>query len=104
MLLRLRDSAECGIMPRITKYANGEDASVKGAFSLNTRLEIKVECPRKLGESAVVLRIAKDGEQARDLALEYVTTENGIDTYRTELVLDSELCGDDNGLFYYEFL
>ena len=25
--------------------------------------------------------IAKDGEQARDLALEYVTTENGIDTY-----------------------
>ena len=104
MLLRLRDSAERGIMPRITKYANGEDASVKGAFSLNTRLEIKVECPRKLGASAVVLRIAKDGEQARDLALEYLTTEKGIDTYRTELALDSELCADDNGFFYYEFL
>ena len=104
MLLRLRDSVECGIMPRITKYVNGEDASVKGAFSLNTRLEINVECPRRLGASAVVLRINKDGEGTKDYALEYVSTIKGTDTYSIELFLDEEMCGDDSGLFYYEFL
>jgi len=74
MLLRLHKSAECGLMPKITKYVNGEDASVKGAFSLNTMLEIFVECPRRLGVSAVVLRINKDGEQAKDISLDFCTT------------------------------
>ena len=104
MLLRLHKSAECGLLPKITKYVNGEDASVKGAFSLNTILEIFVECPRRLGVSAVVLRINKDGEQAKDISLDFCTTQSGIDKYTVCLALDSKLCGDDNGLFYYEFL
>lgn len=104
MLLKLHESAECGLMPRITKYANGEDASVKGAFSLDTTLEICVECPRRLGFSAVVLRINKDGEESKDIALDFKTTKCGVDEYVTKLALDRELCGGEDGLFYYEFL
>ena len=104
MLLRLHESAECGLMPKITKHVNGEDASAKGAFSLDTILEISVECPRRLGVSAVVLRINKDGEQSNDVSLDFRTTKNGIDEYETKLALDSELCKGDDGLFYYEFL
>ncbi len=104
MLLRLHESVERGMMINITKYANGEDASVKGAFSLNTELEIFVECPRRLGVSAVVLRINKDGEESKDISLDFLTTEKGVDKYRTALCLDKAFCGGDDGLFYYEFL
>ena len=104
MLLRLHKSAECGMMPRITKYVNGEDASVKGAFSLNSKLEIFVDCPRRLGVSAVVLRINKDGENSKDISLDFLDTQKGVDKYTTELCLDKSFCGGDDGLFYYEFL
>ena len=104
MLLRLHEYAECGLLPKITKYANGEDASVKGAFSLDTILKFSVECPRRLGVSAVVLRINKDGEGSEDISLDFNNTENGVDEYVTELALDSEFCGANDGLFYYEFL
>ena len=104
MLIRLHKSLESGMMPRITKYVNGEDASVKGAFSLDTVIEIFVECPRKLGVSAVVLRINKDGEDSFDVSLDYYSTENGVDVYRTELCLNKEFCNGEDGLFYYELL
>ena len=104
MLLRLHESVECGMMPSITKYVNGEDASVKGAFSLDTEIEISVECPRTLGVSAVVMRINKDGEPSRDLTLKFADSDLGRDKYSLTLKLDKEFCGGDDGLFYYEFL
>ena len=104
MLLRLHDSVESGIMPVITKYVNGEDASVKGAFSLDTMLEFSVRCSRKLGVSAVVLRINKDGEEYNDISLDFCFTQNGVDEYTTGLALDKDFCGGNDGLFYYEFL
>ena len=104
MLIRLHESVERGLMPRITKYANGEDASVKGAFSLDTTLEFCVESPRRLGISAVVLRINKDGEESQDIALDFQSTKGEVDKYTVKLTLDRELCGGEDGLFYYEFL
>jgi len=104
MLLRLHESAENGSMPVITKYVNGEDASVKGAFSLGTSLTFNVKCPRRLGASAIVLRINRDGDSYRDLSLSFVAFNGGIDEYETTLSLDRELCGGEDGLFYYEFL
>jgi RNA polymerase sigma factor (sigma-70 family) len=91
-------------MPKIRKTAEGKDVSERGAFPCGTKLELTVECPRILGSSAVVLRIAKDMEGDRDIPFEYADTENGVDVYR--LVLDTaELCGaEENGLFYYELL
>ena len=104
MLLRLHESVENRLMPKIIKYVNGEDASVKGAFSLNTTVEFYVDCPRRLGISAVVMRINKDGDEPQDQSFEFLSTENGIDRYFLPIKLDKEFCGDSDGLFYYEFL
>ena len=102
MLTRLTPAYDS--MPKIRKTAEGKDVSERGAFPCGTKLELTVECPRILGSSAVVLRIAKDMEGDRDIPFEYADTENGVDVYR--LVLDTaELCGaEENGLFYYELL
>ena len=102
MLTRLSVAGDCS--PRITKTVNGKDASSRGAFPCGSIIDFTVSCPRSLGSSAVVLRIARDGEAYRDLPLSYVRTENGVDEYA--LSLDTaELCGAvGEGLFYYELL
>lgn len=102
MLTRLSSSADA--LPTIRKFADGKDASSRGAFPCGTIIEFTVEVPRALGASAVVLRMAADGEGDKDIPLDYTDTQNGTDIYRTALDT-AELCGkDDNGLFYYEFL
>ncbi|MBR0442887.1 MAG: glycoside hydrolase family 13 protein [Clostridia bacterium] len=91
-------------MPRIQKTVLGEDASMMGAFSFGTRINVRIHTPRRLGAAAVVLRLQKDGENDRDMPLSFVTTEGGTDV--CEITLDTSLlCGEDgHGLFYYEFL
>ena len=90
--------------PIIKKKVNGKDVSQRGAFPCGTKIDFTVETPRILGASAVVLRIAEDGNVDRDIPLEFADTDKGVDIYRT--VLDTaDLCGvKENGLFYYEFL
>ncbi len=92
----------------IDKYIinNGkkEDASKFGAFAFGTLLEFSVRFSRNFGAYAVVLRINRDGEEYVDIPLEFNTTDNGFDIYKTTLDL-AELCKDEtHGLFYYEFL
>lgn len=91
-------------MPTITKTYNGNDVSSRGAFPCGAMIELTVVTPRALGASAVVLRMARDGEAYRDVPLSYTDTSSGSDVYKT--VLDTvKLCeNEDNGLFYYEFL
>ena len=94
----------CDSMPRIKKSINGKDASKRGAFPCGTDIEFTVEVPRALGASAVVLRVARDGQNDRDIPLSFIFSELGVDTYST-VISTSELCGgEDNGLFYYELL
>ena len=102
MLTKLALSAE--MMPTIKKSINGKDRSAVSAFPCGTKISFTVETPRALGASAVVLRIAKDGERDRDLPLDFKECRKGVDIYET--VLDTaQMCGDEeNGLFYYEFL
>ncbi len=102
MLIKLSSSVDS--MPIIKKSIKGKDASDRGAFPCGTDIDFTVEMPRALGASAVVLRIAKDGERDRDIALDFVNTEAGKDVYATK-ISTSQLCGaDEHGLFYYEFL
>lgn len=102
MLTKIPLSADA--MPTIKKYVLGRDVSSRGAFPCGDRIEITVDVPRILGASAVVMRIAEDGSPDTDIPLEYTDTQNGVDVYRT-VVDTAELChGNDNGLFYYEFL
>ena len=102
MLTRLSVAGDS--TPRITKTVNGKDASSRGAFPYGSIIEFTVSAPRSLGSSAVVLRIARDGEDYRDLPLSYARTVRGVDEY--SLSLDTaELCGGaGEGLFYYELL
>lgn len=100
MLTKLTLSA----MPMILKNVCGKDASTRGAFSVDETIDFTVLVPRKLGASAVVLRIAKDGEYDRDLPLFFAKTAEGIDEYTLSLSC-RELCeGEESGLFFYEFL
>ncbi len=100
MLTKISMSA----MPTIRKTVDGKDASDRGAFACGEQIRYTVEAPRRLGASAVVLRIARDGGKERDIPMTFVASEEGIDRYR--LVLDTaELCGTaEDGLFFYEFL
>ena len=104
MLPRLHKSLEKDIVPVITKTIEGRDVSTKGAFPLDTPLCFCVKCPRALGARAVVIRWEKDGEAFRDYNLSFAATQNGYDEYQIQMDLSSELCGGEDGLFYYEFL
>ena len=75
-----------------------------GAFSLGSVLDLSVKCSRRLGIRAVVLRIARDGEEAKDLPLSFFEMSRGVDEYRLSLPLDKTFCGGEDGLFYYECL
>ena len=100
MLTKLSISA----MPTILKRVQGKSASCRGAFSLDEIIDFSVYVPRKLGASAVVLRICKDGEGDRDLPLSFVTTEDGIDEYTLSLSCRALCEQEERGLFFYEFL
>jgi len=91
-------------MPTVCKTVSGADASTRGAFAVGDDITFTVDVPRRLGTSAVVLRLCEDGGVDRDLPMRFVSTEGGVDIY--ELILDTaSLCGAvGEGLFYYEIL
>ncbi len=100
MLKKIVDPA----LPVIKKMVKDRDVSARGAFAAGNVITFFVETPRRLGASAVVLRLCRDGDADRDMPLTFVKTEGGIDRYT--LSLDTgKLCGDaEEGLFFYEFL
>ena len=92
------------VLPVIKKTVNGEDVSRLGAFAIGDKINFTVEVPRRLGASAVVLRICRDGGQDKDMPLSFGNTEEGVDIYTLELDT-AALCADAGaGLFFYEFL
>ena len=100
MLTKISVSA----MPIIKKSVNGTDASSQGAFAVGDIISFAVEVPRRLGASAVVLRIRKDGENYTDYPLTFTDTAEGTDIYLTDIDTKT-LCGySEYGLFFYEFL
>ncbi len=91
----------------LAKYtASGEDVSRLGAFPCGEVLRLVVTAPRALGATAVVLRLARDGEVERDTPFVFAETDPATLTDRYELTLDTAaLCaGDPCGLFYYRIL
>ena len=104
MLLKLHSALEADREIRIEKSCRGRDVSRLGAFAKGERVTFAVTLPRQLGVSAVVLRIAPDGDEQRDLPMIFADTVRGCDRYT--LTLDTEaLCeGEDDRLFFYELL
>ena len=91
-------------LPTVTKRVGGRDVSTLGAFAATDTLCLSVRVPRALGAAGVVLRIAADGREPRDLPLCFVTTDKGEDTYCLDLPLGDLNVGEHGGLFYYEYL
>ncbi len=103
MLLKQYTKTDPSAYPVITRLCDGRNTTDRGAYPYGARLTLRVDLPRILGASAVVLRIRADGESDRDLPLCYVSTELGSDRYT--VTLDTkELCDENGGLFFYEFL
>ena len=84
----------------------GADCTRLGAFPCGDVLRLKVTVPRRLGTSAVVLRLNRDGASESDTPFSYIGTdyETGLEVY--ELTLDTAvLCGNGkSGLFWYRLL
>ncbi len=104
MLPKFHEQIEKSCRPVLCKTVDGRDVSERGAFVLGSALAFSARLSRRLGVSAVVLRIAKDGEEARDIPFVFVGTELGMDEYALTLTLDTAFCGGEDGLFYYELL
>ncbi len=104
MLPKLYDVMENGHLPVICKTLNGTDVSRHGAFAFGDEVSFSVHLSRRLGVCAVVLRIEKDGEGARDLPFAFSGSALGADEYRLTLPLNRELCGGEDALLFYEIL
>lgn len=102
MLIRNSFWADC--LPSIKKEIDGVDVSARGCFAFGDCPEFTVEAPRKLGASAVVMRICRDGSEDRDYPFDFISTDMVNDIYKLKLDT-AELCeGESDGLFYYELL
>ncbi len=104
MLIKLHGELEENLLPIIKKTVAQKNVSDKGAFPLDTELNLCIRVPRKLGASSVVLRIWKDGENFDDYPLEFTGTEKDCDVYQYLLVLSETFCKGKDGLFFYKFL
>ena len=104
MLARNHVRIENGHEIKIKKICNGEDISRMGAFAHGERITVEVCVPRQIGCSAVVMRIAPDGGEDRDLPFSFSDRTGSNDVYTLRLAT-AELCAStDGGLFYYELL
>jgi len=89
---------------QIRKFVGAKDVSSLGALPYGSKINIELTVSRRIGASGAVLRICKDGEDDRDIALEFCRSDNLSDIYCVSLDT-AELCGGTEwGLFYYEFL
>lgn len=88
----------------IEKKVNGKDVTRLGAFEWGTDLCFTVTVPRRLGVSAVVLRLYPDGGDYTDYALWFCEMRDGSDRYGLTLST-KDICGEaEDGLFFYELL
>ena len=102
MLIKNSFCEDC--LPTVKKEIDGVDVSARGCFAFGECPVFTVEAPRKLGASAVVMRICRDGGEDKDYPFKFVSTDMINDTYK--LTLDTaELCAEESdGLFFYELL
>ena len=104
MLLKHHTALEQEQRITIEKNLNGRDVSLLGAFAFGEEITFSVKLPRRLGASAVVMRIAADGGETADLPFLFGGYQGSEDTYLLTLST-RDLCKDrGDGLFYYELL
>ena len=82
---------------KIEKYIDGERASYKGTVKSGSTLRIELSVSRRFGDGGAVLRIARDGEEDRDIPFSFLDSDGGADRYFVELC-------PIKGLYYWEIL
>ena len=104
MLIKRSNLLTVGQSIKIEKRSQGRDVSALGAFRCGDRVTFAVTVPRRLGVSAVVIRITPDGDEPYDTPFGFSKTVNADDCYT--LTLDTAaLCnGARDGLFFYELI
>ena len=104
MLIKRNAALELGQEIQIEKSIDRRDVSAFGAFRYGETVTFSVSVPRRMGVSAVVMRLAPDGGEDRDLTLTFSTRDGETDRYALKLSTE-ELCGESkDGLFFYELL
>ena len=104
MLPKFYEILEREHFPQIQKTVKGKDVSRRGAFAFGEDVTFSVRLSRRLGACAVVLRLERDGESAKDIPFSFFCSRLGSDEYRLTLSLDEELCGGEDALLFYEIL
>ncbi|MBO5305178.1 MAG: glycoside hydrolase family 13 protein [Clostridia bacterium] len=104
MLPRLHEKIEKNCCPLVTRWVDGREVFGRGAFAFGTALTLSVRLSRRLGVSAVVLRIALDGDVDKDIPFTLSSSFLGEDQYTLTLDLNAALCGGEDALLYYEIL
>ena len=102
MLIKNSFWVDC--LPSIKKQIDGADVSARGCFAFGECPEFTVEAPRKLGASAVVMRICRDGGEDADYPFQFISTDMVRDTYKLKIDTAALCGGDSDGLFFYEIL
>ena len=101
MLIRLSNALTEGKNISLRKSdAAGKDVSLLGAFSVEETVTWRISPHRTYGVQGVVLRIAKDGEGARDFP--FTWQEDG--SFALSLSMQALCENVDNCLFYYHLI
>ena len=108
MLIKNHEALENQGRIRIEKYAGGVRVDSLGAFPKGIKLTLRAILPRVYGFSAMVLRIAPDSGDERDLPFVFCDRMGGEDLYELEIDTGA-LCARDGSaredrLFFYEYL
>ncbi len=102
MLPHLLDNGEIKKYIKINKSAKGKDASRRGAFAGNEKLEIGLEITRRLGVTKVYLCLDNDNEGTYT-ETELCVEETSLSTDYYSVKLDfGKLCPDGDGLFFWK--
>ena len=96
MVVKLSGKLAANAKVKIEKYSGAKDVSVYGAFSDAEKIRWVVKCDREIGATSVSMRLHRDGENDRDILLEW--TDSG--SYEITLKM-SDL---GIGLYFYTFV
>ena len=91
------------IKKEIRMDSSWENASYRGAFSVDDHIRFKISVPTSMGTQGIVLRINRDGEDYWDIPLTLSSFELGREEYSIDLDL-RHISGPVPALFFYEFL
>ncbi len=97
MLARYSDEISGGCRFEIRKYIDGKLAKGRGTLPFGSSLLIEVLISRRLGDGGIVLRLQSDGGADRDIPMDFIMTDGGVDSYRLEIT-------PEKGLYYWELL